>query len=103
MISKLVEVGASVNGSEDYAPVVEAARLGLHGSVKTLLHHKADVNKPDTIHGTALASAVLSGNYEMANLLLGYGAFRSRMSHPQISTDDLELRLDELLCQAANN
>jgi len=78
MMKVLIDAGADVNADAKagFTPLMWAAKSGKAEAVKMLLAAKADVNKTDIAHHSALASAAMAknGNGEIVKMLAAAGA-----------------------------
>jgi ankyrin repeat protein len=74
-VKALLEKGAKteVRNWLGFTPLMWASLIGNEGACKLLIDHKADV-KADSVYGTAVESAAMSGNPKVLKLLLDNGA-----------------------------
>jgi ankyrin repeat protein len=85
MIALLITLGANVNGSDDPSPLVAAVMRDHVPSIKVLLEHGADMEKPGQEGFRPLPLAIAEDKYEAAKALMEAGADANGLS----SADEL--------------
>ncbi|HEY7391392.1 MAG TPA: ankyrin repeat domain-containing protein [Bryobacteraceae bacterium] len=85
---KLIALALGVSlaaSAASLSPVADAAQTGAIGTVRTLIHQKADVNAAQSDGATALQWAAYRNNVEMVSVLLAAGANVNLANHDGVT------------------